>query len=63
MSAIWALSPAALDGDQLFTLGAAELARAADGWIGNRQDQTRIVLVARTDLTPAEIRLRLAEPR
>jgi len=51
-----------LDGDRLFTEGAAELARAADDWTGTRQDQTHIVLVARTDLTPAEIRRRLAGP-
>jgi AcrR family transcriptional regulator len=54
----WALDPA-LDGDQLFTQGAAALARAAAAWTDPRQQQAHVVLVARTDLSPAEIRLRL----
>lgn len=57
-----ALDPEA-DGDQLFALAAVGPALTATDWTAGRTTQTYIVLVARTDLSPAEIRHRLTTPR
>jgi hypothetical protein len=57
----WAGDPQ-VDADDLFARGAADLRRAGSAWAGAGAGETSVVIVARTDLSAAEIRKRLADP-
>jgi AcrR family transcriptional regulator len=57
----WASDPHT-DADELFATGAEDLRRAALAWAGGGAGETSVVIVARTDLSAAEIRRRLEPP-
>jgi AcrR family transcriptional regulator len=55
----WVVNPE-IEADQLFALGLEALRRAATAWTDGRSGAPSVVIVARTDLSAAEIRKRLA---